>query len=183
MGVAIRSARHARTCATAVRFDFYRQRCMTRILLCFERFAQRSETPKEIHAMRHQNSVFHSLTEAHSVALSSIRSVEKYGADELVAHADARSASSSRCCSGNLAARRSLREIVTGMASHETRLYHAGAAPVKRSTMSDANTTAALAGVQRVCRADAGRKRIAGCDGQPQTQSGSLIPPACGSPA
>ncbi len=33
----------------------------------------------------------------------------------------------------------SLREIVTGMASHETRLYHLGAAPVKRSTVSDAN--------------------------------------------
>jgi IS4 transposase len=33
-----------------------------------------------------------------------------------------------------------LREIVTGTASHETRLYHVGAAPVKRSTMSDANS-------------------------------------------
>jgi Transposase DDE domain/Domain of unknown function (DUF4372) len=34
----------------------------------------------------------------------------------------------------------SLREIVTGLESHETRLYHLGAAPVKRSTMSDANS-------------------------------------------
>jgi len=34
----------------------------------------------------------------------------------------------------------SLREIVTGMASHATRLYHLGAAPVKRSTVSDANS-------------------------------------------
>ena len=34
----------------------------------------------------------------------------------------------------------SLREVVTGMASHETRLYHVGTAPVKRSTMSDANS-------------------------------------------
>ena len=33
----------------------------------------------------------------------------------------------------------SLREIVAGMASHQTRLYHVGAAPVKRSTVSDAN--------------------------------------------
>jgi hypothetical protein len=33
----------------------------------------------------------------------------------------------------------SLREIVTGMASYETRLYHLGAKPVKRSTLSDAN--------------------------------------------
>src|SRR5256886_13170115 len=34
----------------------------------------------------------------------------------------------------------SLREIVAGMESHETRLYHLGAAPVKRSTFSDANS-------------------------------------------
>jgi hypothetical protein len=33
----------------------------------------------------------------------------------------------------------SLREIVEGMASHEARLYHLGAAPVKRSTLSEAN--------------------------------------------
>src|SRR5215831_11718419 len=33
-----------------------------------------------------------------------------------------------------------LREIVTGLESHETRLYHLGAAPVKRSTISDANS-------------------------------------------
>jgi hypothetical protein len=33
----------------------------------------------------------------------------------------------------------SLREIVTGMASYQTRLYHVGAEPVKRSTLSDAN--------------------------------------------
>jgi len=33
----------------------------------------------------------------------------------------------------------SLREIVTGMASQQTRLYHVGAKPVKRTTLSDAN--------------------------------------------
>jgi hypothetical protein len=33
----------------------------------------------------------------------------------------------------------SLREIVEGMASHEARLYHLGGAPVKRSTLSEAN--------------------------------------------
>jgi IS4 transposase len=40
---------------------------------------------------------------------------------------------------GQLSGGTSLREIVTGMASHETRLYHVGAAAVKRSTVSDAN--------------------------------------------
>jgi IS4 transposase len=40
---------------------------------------------------------------------------------------------------GQFSGATSLREIVTGMASHETRLYHLGAAPVKRSTLSDAN--------------------------------------------
>jgi hypothetical protein len=40
---------------------------------------------------------------------------------------------------GQFSGSTSLREIVTGMASHETKLYHLGAAPVKRSTMSDAN--------------------------------------------
>jgi IS4 transposase len=41
---------------------------------------------------------------------------------------------------GQLSGSTSLREIVGGMESHETRLYHLGAAPVKRSTLSDANT-------------------------------------------
>jgi hypothetical protein len=33
-----------------------------------------------------------------------------------------------------------LREIVAGLASHAVRLYHLGAKPVRRSTLSDANT-------------------------------------------
>jgi IS4 transposase len=41
---------------------------------------------------------------------------------------------------GQFSGARSLREIVSGTESHETRLYHLGAAPVKRSTLSDANT-------------------------------------------
>jgi hypothetical protein len=41
---------------------------------------------------------------------------------------------------GQFSGATSLREIVTGLESHETRLYHLGAAPVKRSTMSDANS-------------------------------------------
>jgi IS4 transposase len=96
------------------------------------------ETRKEIHAMRHQNSVFHSLTK--HVPWSKFEGiVEKYGADRL-----ARTLTTKRhfiaLLYGQFSGATSLREIVTGMASHETRLYHVGAAPVKRSTMSDANS-------------------------------------------
>jgi hypothetical protein len=65
--------------------------------------------------------------------------VEKYGADRLV-----RKLTTKRhfiaLLYGQLSGSTSLREVVTGMASHEARLYHVGAAPVKRSTMSDANS-------------------------------------------
>jgi IS4 transposase len=88
--------------------------------------------------MRHQNSVFHSLTK-HVPWNSFEQLVEKYGADDLV-----RKLTTKRqfvaLLYGQLSGATSLREIVTGMESHETRLYHLGAAPVKRSTMSDANT-------------------------------------------
>jgi IS4 transposase len=96
------------------------------------------ETPKEIHAMRHQNSVFHSLTK-HIPWTKFDQIVEKYGADELV-----RKLTTKRqflaLLYGQFSGSTSLREIVTGMASHETRLYHVGTTPVKRSTMSDANS-------------------------------------------
>jgi IS4 transposase len=41
---------------------------------------------------------------------------------------------------GQLSGASGLREIVTGLSSHAARLYHLGAAPVRRSTFSDANT-------------------------------------------
>src|ERR1700747_2768031 len=40
---------------------------------------------------------------------------------------------------GQLSGASSLREIVTGLSSHAARLYHLGADPVRRSTLSDAN--------------------------------------------
>lgn len=40
---------------------------------------------------------------------------------------------------GQLSGSSSLREIVTGLSSHSARLYHLGTAPVRRSTLSDAN--------------------------------------------
>ena len=88
--------------------------------------------------MQHQNSVFHSLMK-HVPWSKFEQVVEKYGADRLV-----RKLTTKRhfiaLLYGQLSGSTSLREIVTGMASHETRLYHVGAAPVKRSTMSDANS-------------------------------------------
>jgi IS4 transposase len=95
------------------------------------------ETRKGTHAMRHHNSVFHSL-QKHVPWDKFDRIVEAHGADEL-----ARKLTTKRhfiaLLYGQFSGATSLREIVTGMKSHETRLYHLGAAPVKRSTMSDAN--------------------------------------------
>jgi IS4 transposase len=88
--------------------------------------------------MRHQNSVFHNLTK-HVPWSKFEQIVEKYRSDLLV-----RKLTTKRhfiaLLYGQLSGATSLREIVTGMASHETRLYHVGAMPVKRSTMSDANS-------------------------------------------
>lgn len=88
--------------------------------------------------MRHQNSVFHSLQKY--VPWDKFdRIVGAHGADEL-----ARQLTTKRhfvaLLYGQFSGATSLREIVSGMESHETRLYHLGAAPVKRSTMSDANS-------------------------------------------
>jgi IS4 transposase len=109
---------------------------MAWILLGFDRFAA-FETRKGSHAMLHQNSVFHSVLK-HVPWHALERSVEKYGADEL-----SRKLTTKRqfiaLLFGQLSGAMSLREVVTGMASHATRFYHVGATPVKRSTLSDAN--------------------------------------------
>jgi Transposase DDE domain/Domain of unknown function (DUF4372) len=109
---------------------------MAWILLRIERFAA-FETQNGDHAMLHQNTVFHSVLKYvpwHRLE----RIVEKYGADEL-----SRMLTTKRhliaLLYGQLSGASGLREIITGMESHETRLYHLGAAPVRRSTMSDAN--------------------------------------------
>jgi transposase len=94
-------------------------------------------TQKGSHAMPHQNTVFHSLTKY--VPWDKFeRLVDKHGADKL-----SRKLTSKRhfiaMLYGQLSGATSLREVVTGMTSHETRLYHLGGAAVKRSTLSDAN--------------------------------------------
>jgi transposase len=87
--------------------------------------------------MLHQNSVFHAVLKQvpwHKLE----QSVEKHEADRL-----SRTLTTKRhfiaLLYGQLSGATSLREIVTGMESHETRLYHVGAKPVKRTTLSDAN--------------------------------------------
>jgi IS4 transposase len=109
---------------------------MAWILLRFERFAA-FETRNGDHAMLHQNTVFHSLMK-HVPWHRLEQIVEEHGADELV-----RKLTTKRhfvaLLYGQLSGGMSLREIVAGMESHATRLYHLGAAPVKRSTFSDAN--------------------------------------------
>lgn len=87
--------------------------------------------------MLHQNTVIHGALKYvpwHKLA----QSVEKHDADAL-----ARTLTTKRQLTallyGQLSGATSLREIVTGMASHATRLYHLGAKPVKRTTLSDAN--------------------------------------------
>jgi len=87
--------------------------------------------------MLHQNTVFHSLLKF--VPWQKLdRSVEKFGADELSRRLSTKQHFIALLY-GQFSGALGLREIVTGLASHETRLYHLGAAPVKRSTLSDAN--------------------------------------------
>jgi hypothetical protein len=109
---------------------------MAWILLCFER-SPTFETRKGTHAMLHQNSVFHSLLK-HVPWHKLKQSVERHGADDLSRKLDTKRHFIALLY-GQFSGAAGLREIVTGMASQETRLYHVGAAPVKRSTLSDAN--------------------------------------------
>lgn len=87
--------------------------------------------------MRHQNSVFHSV-------LTNVpwhefdRLVELHESDARVRRLTTKSQFVALLY-GQLSGASSLREIVTGLESHAARLYHLGADPVRRSTLSDAN--------------------------------------------
>ena len=110
---------------------------MAWILLRFERLAA-FETRNGAHAMLHQNTVFHSLMK-HVPWHQLERIVEQYAADDLARKLNTKQQLIALLY-GQLSGGMSLREIVAGMGSHATRLYHVGAAPVKRSTFSDANS-------------------------------------------
>ncbi len=88
--------------------------------------------------MLHQNSVFHSLLK-HVPWNKFGQIIEKHGADKSTRRLDTKRHFIALLY-GQFSGAMGLRETVSGMESHETRLYHLGAVPVKRSTMSDANT-------------------------------------------
>ena len=88
--------------------------------------------------MRHQNSVFHSLLK-HVPWHVFARLVEKHQADKGTRTLKTKSQLVALLYSqfdGGI----SLRSIEAALASHQLRLYHVGAKPVRRSTLSDANS-------------------------------------------
>lgn len=87
--------------------------------------------------MRHQNSVFHGLLK-HLPWSEFERLVAEHGADRGVRRLDAKSHLVALLY-GQLSGASSLRAIEEGLESHAARLYHLGAEPAKRSTLSDAN--------------------------------------------
>lgn len=87
--------------------------------------------------MRHQNSVFHDLLK-HVPWSAFEQLVDEHGADRRIRRLSTKSQFVALLYA-QFAGATSLREIVTGLASHATRLYHVGAVKVCRSTLADAN--------------------------------------------
>jgi Transposase DDE domain/Domain of unknown function (DUF4372) len=87
--------------------------------------------------MRHDNSVLHQILK--QVPWPQFdRLVEEHGADKHVRHLTTKSQLVALLYA-QLSGASSLRETVTGLQSHQLRLYHLGVTPAKRSTLSDAN--------------------------------------------
>lgn len=87
--------------------------------------------------MRHENSVFHSLTK-HIPWAAFEHLVAEHKADHRVRRLDSKSQLLALLF-GQFAGASSLREIEAGLASHQARLYHLGARRPARSTLADAN--------------------------------------------
>jgi len=87
--------------------------------------------------MRHQNSVFHDLLK-HLPWTELDRLVKEHRSDFRVRTLPTKTQLIALLY-GQLAGATGLREIVEGLESHAARLYHLGAKPVARSTLSDAN--------------------------------------------
>ena len=90
-----------------------------------------------VSAMRHHNSVFHGVLK-HVPWDVFDALVEAHGADDRVRRLTTKSQFVALLY-GQLEGAASLREIEAGLESHKSRLYHLGAAPARRSTLSDAN--------------------------------------------
>ena len=110
---------------------------MALIPLGLGRFADDPDTRLGVNAMRHQNSVFHGLLK-HVPWDVFGRLVSEHGADSRVRRLNTKSQFVALLY-GQLSGAVSLREIVTGLASHAARLYHLGIRAVQRSTLADAN--------------------------------------------
>lgn len=109
---------------------------MALILLVPKRFAT-FWTQERINTMRHQNSVFHDLLKRIPwAAFDGL--VRDHHADKHVRRLSTKSQLVALLYA-QFSGASSLREIVGGLESHAVRLYHAGARPVTRSTLSDAN--------------------------------------------
>jgi len=90
-----------------------------------------------ISAMRHNNTVFHSVLK-HVPWHRFEALVEEHGADARVRRLSTKGQFIALLY-GQLSGAEGLREIVTELSSHQARLYHLGGDPVRRSTLSDAN--------------------------------------------
>ena len=109
---------------------------MALILLVAKRFAT-FWTQMGTNAMRHNNSVFHDLLKRVPWDLFD-EFVCSRGSDKHVRRLSTRDQFIALLY-GQLSGATSLREIVVGLESHRTRLYHVGGHVVHRSTLSDAN--------------------------------------------
>jgi len=87
--------------------------------------------------VRHQNSVFHDLLKRVPWAAFD-QLVAEHGADRRVRTLPTKSQFVALLY-GQLSGAGSLRELADGLESHRARLYHLGARPARRSTLSDAN--------------------------------------------
>lgn len=109
---------------------------MTLILLHREGLARFRDT-EGTNVMPHHNSVFHDLLKLVPWGAFE-RMVDEHGSDYRVRKLSTKSQLIALLY-GQLAGSPGLREIVTGLQSHRARLYHLGAEPPRRSTLSDAN--------------------------------------------
>jgi hypothetical protein len=110
---------------------------MALILLDSERFAT-FWTRREANAMRHENSVFHQILQR--VPWATFEDLVKaHHADKHVRRLSTKDQFVAMLY-GQFCGAASLREIETGLESCQSRLYHLGAAPVRRSTLADANS-------------------------------------------
>jgi len=87
--------------------------------------------------MRHENSVFHGILKQVPWPVFD-RLVSEHGSDVRVRQLTTRSQFVALLY-GQLSGALSLRQLVSELESHAARLYHLGAQPVRRSTLSDAN--------------------------------------------